>query len=47
MVRATNVASAARATVSGRMARSNDPVGLVLVLVPGRLVGEYWPLVSP
>ena len=37
----------ASAIVSGRSGISIDPVGLVLVFVPVRLVGEYWPLVRP
>ena len=45
--RATKVASAARARLSGRIGESIDPVELVLDFVPSRDVGEYWPLVRP
>ena len=46
-VRATNVASAARAIVSGMIGRSIEPVGVDFVRLPNSLVGEVWPFVRP
>jgi hypothetical protein len=47
MARATKVASAPSATEIGLKGRSIEPIGVDFVTVPGRLVGEYWPFVSP
>ena len=46
-VRATNVASAASAIVSGWSGRSTEPIGVDFVFLPSSEVGEYWPLVRP
>ena len=46
-VRATNVASAPRATLTGLKGWSRVPNGVDFVTLPTSLVGEYWPLVSP
>ena len=45
--RATKVASAARATVSGMIGVSTVPAGVDLVRLPNSEVGEAWPLVRP
>ena len=45
--RATKVASAPRATLTGLNGWSSDPIGVDLVILPSSLVGEHWPLVSP
>ncbi len=45
--RATKVASAARAMVSGMIGVSIDPSGVDLVFLPNSDVGDAWPLVSP
>ena len=46
-VRATKVASAPRARLTGLNGWSSEPNGVDLVTLPTSLVGEYWPLVSP
>ena len=46
-VRATKVASAPMATLTGLNGWSRLPNGVDLVTLPTSLVGEYWPLVSP
>ena len=45
--RATNVASAASATVSGIIGRSIEPIGVDFVRLPNSDVGDVWPLVRP
>ena len=45
--RATKLASAARATVSGLIGWSIVPAGLDFVTLPNSEVGDAWPLVSP
>ena len=45
--RATNVASAASATVSGIIGRSIEPIGVDFVRFPNSDVGDVWPLVRP
>jgi hypothetical protein len=45
--RATNDASAARATVNGWIGVSTVPIGVDLVRLPSSDVGEAWPLVRP
>ncbi len=47
MVRATKVASAPRARLTGLKGRPSAPDGLDLVRLPNSLVGENCPLVSP
>ena len=47
MVRATNVASAPRASDTGLNGVSTEPAGVDLVTLPTSEVGEYWPLVRP
>ena len=47
MTRATNVASAPRASDTGLNGLSTDPMGEDLVTWPTWEVGEYWPLVNP
>ena len=46
-VRATKVASAPSARLSGLKGVSSEPNGVDLVTLPTSLVGEYWPLVRP
>ena len=46
-VRATKVASAPRARLTGLNGVSRLPNGVDLVTLPRSLVGEYWPLVRP
>ena len=46
-VRATNVASAPRASEIGLKGASIEPSGVDLVTLPVSEVGEYWPFVSP
>ena len=46
-VRATKVASAPRARLSGLNGRSREPNGVDLVTLATSEVGEYCPLVSP
>ena len=46
-VRATKVASAASASVSGITGRSTEPIGVDFVRFPNSEVGEVWPLVRP
>ena len=45
--RATNVASAARATESGTIGVSIVPSGVDFVRFPSSDVGDAWPFVSP
>jgi hypothetical protein len=45
--RATNVASAPIARLSGLNGQSSEPIGVDFVTLPISLVGEYWPFVSP
>ena len=47
IVRATNVASAPSARLTGLNGKSIEPIGDVFVFFPSSDVGEYWPLVSP
>ncbi len=47
VVRATKVAPAPSASVSGLKGRSTVPKGELLVFLPSSLVGEAWPLVNP
>ena len=44
---ATKRAPAPRAKAQGCAGRSTEPSGVEGLLVPIRLVGEYWPLVRP
>ena len=46
-VRATNVASAPSARLTGLNGVSSEPNGVDLVTLPVSLVGEYWPFVRP
>ena len=46
-VRATKVASAPRARLTGLNGVSSEPNGVDLVTLATSEVGEYWPLVSP
>ena len=46
-VRATKVASAPRARLTGLNGLSTEPNGVDLVTLATSEVGEYWPLVSP
>ena len=46
-VRATKLASAPSATLSGLNGVSMDPAGVDLVILPYSLVGENWPFVRP
>ena len=45
--RATNVASAPRASESGLKGRSTEPYGVDFAFFPTSEVGEYCPLVRP
>ena len=45
--RATKLASAARAIVSGMIGVSTVPAGVDLVRLPNSDVGDAWPLVRP
>ena len=47
IARATNVASAPIATLSGLNGWSTEPIGVDFVTLPRSEVGEYWPFVSP
>jgi len=47
MPRAMNRAPDQSAKAQGEAERSTDPNGVEGERVPTRLVGEYWPLVSP
>jgi len=47
IVRATKLASAPKARLTGLKGTSGDPAGLDLVRLPFSLVGEYWPFVKP
>ncbi len=47
MARAMNLAPLPSANAHGVTGRSTDPNGVEGLRVPTRLVGEYWPLVSP
>ncbi len=46
-VRATKVASAPSATLTGLNGRSSDPDGVDFVTLPSSDVGEYCPFVNP
>ena len=45
--RATKLASAARAIVSGMIGVSTEPSGVDFVRLPNSEVGDAWPLVRP
>ena len=45
--RATKRALTPSAKAQGLSGRSTEPIGVDGLVVPTRLVGEYWPLVSP
>ena len=47
IARATNVASAPIARLSGLNGQSSEPIGVDFVTLPSSDVGEYWPFVSP